>query len=187
MESSEAEKSLKFTFLADSLPWVVPETPSEEEKTKWPSPVGARTAYQLVAAGHRLSNERLTIVGLEPGTYELKIDGEVAGKYPHAVLGAKIELQGNAKTPQYQQALRVAELNRERNDLAIRPLRDTWGRVKGLRRQHAAEGTPEKFAPAFAELEPKIAELQALAAEYEAKIYAAAKPVPRIYELRRLP
>jgi len=150
-------------------------------------PARGANRVSIDGGGHRLSNERLTVVGLEPGTYELKIDGEVIGKYQHAVLGAKIELQGNAKTPQYQQALRVAELNRERNDKAIRSLRDTWGRVKGLRRQHTVEGTPDKFAAAFAELEPKIAELQALAAEYEAKIYTEAKPVARVYELRRLP
>ena len=38
----------------------------------------------------------------------------------------------------------------------------------------------------MAEIEPKIQELEALSAEYDAKIYEAAKPVPRKYEIVRV-
>ena len=44
----------------------------------------------------------------------------------------------------------------------------------------------EKLKATMEEIEPKIQELEALAAEYEAKIYAAAKPVPRKYEIVRV-
>jgi hypothetical protein len=35
-------------------------------------------------------------------------------------------------------------------------------------------------------IEPKIQELEALSAEYEDKIYATAKPIPRKYEIVRI-
>ena len=43
-----------------------------------------------------------------------------------------------------------------------------------------------KLKATLEEIEPRIQELEALAAEYEAKIYAAAKPVPRKYEIVRV-
>ncbi len=187
LEVSDEADSVKFNFLAQSLPWVVPENESENEKLKWPSPLGARTGYKLTAAGHRLSNERLKIVGLKPGKYELKIDNQVVGTYTHAQLGSKVELQSNEATPQYQQALEVAEINRERNDKAIRPMRDAWSKVKGIRRKLDTEGASDKFNEEFAKMKPAIDELHALAETYEERIYAKAKPILRLYELNRLP
>ncbi|NNE92629.1 MAG: SGNH/GDSL hydrolase family protein [Verrucomicrobiales bacterium] len=183
--SDEAD-SVSFQFQARSLPWVVPATESEDEKLKWPSPLGARTGYEMTKAGHKLSNERLKIVGLAAGKYELKIDGQSVGTFTHAQLGSKIELQSNEKTPQYQQALEVARLNRERNDTAIREVRNKWSRVKGLRRKFNEAGTPDKFETEFEKLKPEIAKLIALGREYEEKIYAAAQPKVRRYELTKV-
>ena len=180
--SDEAD-SVTFKFLAPALPWVVPEVESGNEKLKWPSPLGARAGYRLTAAGHRMSNERLKIVGLKPGSYELKIDDVVVGNYSHAQLGSKVELQSNEATPQYQQALKVAKLNRERNDKAVRPLRDTWGKVKGIRRKLDAAGESNKFEAEFTKVKPRIDELKALAASFEDQIYEAACPILRKYEV----
>lgn len=67
----------------------------------------------------------------------LKIDGAVVGQYEAGALAKGVELQGNDKTPQYQQALKVALLNKQRNDLAYHPLRDQYAQLKGKRRELA--------------------------------------------------
>jgi lysophospholipase L1-like esterase len=105
-------------------------------------------------------------------------------------LRSKVELQSNAKTPQYQQALQVAEMNRERNDLAIRPLRDLWAGIKGIRakaREAVAAGNPDPFEAQFAAKKVKIDELLELGRSYEEKIRAAAQPKARKYEVVRVP
>ncbi len=176
-----AEAALSFTFAAERLPWVLPAEAAE--------------GYKLAKAGHRLSNEKLTIRDLQPGKYELKIDGQPVGTYEAARLAAGVELEENDKTPQYQQALKVAALNKQRNDLAYRPLRDQYGQLKGKRRDmnKIAKDAPE-YAAKQAEFETwytgqkaKVAELLAKAKDFEAQIYAANQPVPRKYELTLVP
>ena len=162
---------LSFVFTAESLPWVLPPE--------------AELGFELTKAGHRLSNEQLQVTGLKPGKYEVRIDGTPIGPpVSHARLGFKIELQSNPNTPQYQQALKVALLNKERNEKAVHPLRDAWRKPKAVWRAETID--QEKLKAAMDAVEPKIQELEALAGEYEAKIYAAAKPVPRKYEIVRV-
>ena len=164
-------QSLSFVFTAQSLPWVLPPE--------------ADLGFQLTKAAHRLSNEQIQVAGLEAGKYELRIDGASIGPaVSHVRLGFKLELQSNPSTPQYQQALKVAMLNKDRNSLAVHPLRDLWRKPKSVWR--AATIDQEKLKTTMETIEPKIQELEALAAEYEAKIYAAAKPVPRKYEIVRV-
>lgn len=177
---------VSFTHLAPALPWVVPDAGSAEP-FKWENTPPAALGMELTNAGHRLGAERVRIAGLPPGRYEILIDGEPVGKpVPHTQLAAKIELQGNAATPQHAQALAVALLNRERNDKAMRPLRDQWGRIKGLRARFEAakpedKGLVEKeIAAALA----KTRELTALGREYQDKLHQAARPVARKYEIR---
>lgn len=181
--SPEADRAT-FTFTAPALPWVAP-AEAFGEPQKWDAEPAAAAGYQLANAGHKMSNERLRISGLAPGSYEILIDGRPVGKYSHIVLGSKVELQSNAATPQYRQALEVAELNRERNDKAMRPLRDLWGQIKGLRNRFAGS-EPDKFNEEYGKRKPRIAELLELARDYEDRIHAAAQPLPRKYEIRRI-
>lgn len=177
---------ISFTHTAVALPWVVPEAASEADLRHGMEP-SARMAYELTKAGHKMSNERMKVAGLTPGSYEVTIDGKSIGKaVSHVQLGTKIELQANENTPQFQQALKVAMLNRERNDKAVRPLRDLWGRMKGARRKLAAGGDEAGFETAVAALRPQIADMIALAKDYEDKIYAANQPVPRKYVVRKV-
>ena len=184
-ELKETSDGLEFMHKAKALPWVVPEVASNEELRHGMEPT-ARMAYDLVNAGHKLSNERVKISGLAPGAYEITIDGQAIGTFTHVQLGAKIELQSNEKTPQYQQALKVAMINRERNDVAVRELRNLWSKVKGQRRKLAAGGDQAGFDKAMADLKPQIEEKLALAKEYEDKIYGANQPVARMYVVRRV-
>lgn len=184
---SDARDRVSFTHTAASLPWVIPSQAWAGEM-KWDHEPDATIGYALTAAGHKLSNERLKIAGLAPGSYEVKIDGVSVGNWSHLALGAKVELQSNEKTPQYQQALDVAELNRDRNDQAIRPLRDLWARIKNLRNaglEAAAAGQPNPFDAEYEALKPKIGSLLDLARDFEDRLYAAAQPQPRQYEITR--
>ncbi|MBI3881472.1 MAG: SGNH/GDSL hydrolase family protein [Verrucomicrobia bacterium] len=170
---------ISFTFKANALPWVLPPDAAE--------------GYKLTAAGHRTSGEVFAARGLSPGKWELKIDGQSVGTWPHTQLGSKVELQANDKTPEYQQALALAMLNKERNDKAIHPLRDWWGKMKGQRRNLDVlkSAPPEKQDEAKAafekwkteQFEPGVAQSLALAKEFEEKIYAANKTPARKYEL----
>jgi len=181
LKVSENADKVSFTFLASSLPWVVPPGLSDYEISRGET-TPASLGYKLTAAGHRLSNERLRIAGLAPGAYQLTIDGKPVGKFNHLALGSKVELQANSNTPQYQQAMSVAVLNRERNDKAVRPMRDTWARIKGLRRKN----DEVLFQKTYPELLQRIKELQEAAAVYEGRIYQAAHPQARTYQLNRV-
>ncbi|MCB1093654.1 MAG: hypothetical protein KDL87_19095, partial [Verrucomicrobiae bacterium] len=181
---SDAKDHVTFTHLAPALPLVVPAAAYSSEQ-KWDAEPAAPLGVKMTVAGHKLSNERIRVAGLAPGTYQLKIDGKSVGKFPHLTLASKVELQSNAETPQYLQALDVANLNRERNDKAMRPLRDTWGGIKGLRAKHASD--PEAFAKAVEPMMAKVSELVALAKDYEERIHLAAQPQARKYELVRVP
>lgn len=173
---------LEFTFAAKSLPLALPEE--------------AQVGAKLLHLGHRLSQESLDVHGLAPGTYELLIEGQPVGRYQADALGRHVELQDNPATPQYQQALAVTTLNKQRNDEAVRPLRDLWRDVKILRRtreQLAAQPDNAGLKAQVAKLEQNLGDLEARIAEYEAKsqaildkIYAANAPRPLKYRLVRV-
>jgi len=178
-----ATSTLSFTHRAAALPWVVPAEQSDRP-LKWDLPSDARLGYQLTRAGHKLSGERVKITGLPAGVYEVSIDDQVIGRWSDVALSTKIELQENDQTPQYQQALQVARLNQQRNDEAIRPMRDKWSTIKGLRNRYAND--PAKLESNLTLARAAIAEYQQLADHYEDQIYQAAQPVQRRWTVRRV-
>jgi lysophospholipase L1-like esterase len=180
---SENRDEVRFSHKATSLPWVIPVKHSELA-LKWRLPSDGRTGYQLAFAGHKLSADRLKIAGLAAGTYELAIAGTVIGQWNHVALGTKIEIQENEKTPQYQQALKVAHLNRKRTDDFVRPSRDLAGRIKGIRRR-AAAGSAKDVAR-LPELLKSVSELNQKADVMLEEIYRVAQPVEREWVVRRV-
>ncbi|TWT57960.1 GDSL-like Lipase/Acylhydrolase [Thalassoglobus neptunius] len=176
-----SETSVKFTWLANSLPWVVPEDAAE--------------GVELTRLGHRLSKESLELHGLEPGKYELLIDGETVGTFDSSALARHIELQANAKTPQYQQALEVAKLNKERNESAVRSLRNEWRNFQQLcriRRQVELNPDAEDLKNQLTKLEKsnegildRVKEHRKAAKSFEDKIYEVNQPQERTYEIRK--
>lgn len=172
---------LEFTFEAESLPLVLPEE--------------ASVGVELTKIGHRLSREAIEVHGLAPGKYDLLIDGQRVGAYTHVALERHVELQANEKTPQHQQALAVALLNKQRNDEAVRPLRNLWRDRKVHRRlteQLKAAPSDAKIAQQVAALdkslsgfEEQIVALEQQAQAIEEKIYQANAPVKRQYRLVR--
>lgn len=164
------ENGVGFTFRAGALPWVLPPE--------------AGVGYALTKAGHKMSNERVTVRGLKPGRYTVTIDGVEVGSYAHSQLGSKVELQSNEKTPQYQQALKVALLNKERNEKAIRPLRGQWSRHKRMRSQDLQTKDPKKYAEFYRKFEAEVSRLLELKQDYEDRIYQLNQPQARRYEIR---
>jgi hypothetical protein len=166
--------AVRFTFTAAALPWVLPEE--------------AKPGYQLVAAGHRYSNEAFTARNLKPGRYELVIDGQLVGTWADTQLAFRVELETNEKTPQYQQALRVATLNKERNEKFVHPLRNLWLQRKiRLSQSSRPGGKKELFEKWLAdEFQPNLAKLKAMGKDYEEQIYQANQPIARRYELIRV-
>ncbi len=181
-ELTETESGISFQWEAKSLPWVLPED--------------AADGVKLTKLGHRLSGEQLEIHGLAPGKYDLTIDGEKVGTYSSDVLGRHIELQGNAKTPQYQQALAVAMKNQERNDTAVRPMRNEWRSFQQYARTlRGAKAAPndEQIQKQLASLEQKIEGLNervekhnANAKALEDEIFKMNQPPKREYVLTKV-
>ena len=170
--------TIRFTFAANALPWVLPPDASE--------------GYKLAHAGHRFSSERFTGRNLKSGKYTLKIDDAPVGTWTDGQLAVGVELEENDKTPEYQQALKVAQLNKERNNQAVHPLRDQWGQMKGKRNEirKAEDGNDpqlatkkEEFEKWHAEFNTRIADLLAKAKTFEDEIYKANQPQPHKYEL----
>lgn len=170
--------TVSFTFTADALPWVLPPDAAE--------------GYKLSNAGHKFSAEKFAVQDLQEGQYELRIDAEPVGNYSNEQLASGIELQGNNKTPQYQQALQVALLNKRRNDEAMHPLRDRWSELKSRRRQldqleqsksPELEAKKQEFEKWYAGFDKTVADLIAKAQGIEDEIYQANQPKARRYEL----
>lgn len=174
------DDKVEFTWTANSLPFVVPEE--------------AQLGAKLLKLGHRMSREGLEVHGLSNGTWELSIDEQVVGTYPTQALERHIELQENAKTPQYQQALKVAELNKERNSGPVRSLRNEWR----VFQQYARVAEQSKQAPDNEDLkkqtealktklkgiEDRIKQLNSAAKEIEDSIFEQNQPKPRRYVLK---
>jgi hypothetical protein len=169
---------ITFTFAAESLPWVLPSDAAE--------------GFRLTDATHRFGDEKLTINALKPGKYDVKIDNQSVGIFTEEELEAGIQLGANPKTPQYQQALKVATLNKERNDKAYHPIRDQYAALKGKRRDvnKATETKDPALETKKAELESfivsmkkNVADLQAKARGFEDQIYVENQPKPHRYEI----
>nr|WP_299382914.1 SGNH/GDSL hydrolase family protein [Allomuricauda sp.] len=121
---------VEFDFKANALPWVVP--------------ADAQYAFDLTNAGSRLGAEIIRVVGLEYGDYHVIIDNITVGTYSHMDLAKGVELQNNPRAPQYQQALKVAELNKQRNEEVIEKIRDEWLLRKGLANPEMMEEEEEE-------------------------------------------
>lgn len=176
------DDGVAFTWQANGLPWVVPEA--------------AQQGAKLVKLGHRASREALEIHGLQPGMYQLSIDGRDVRKFDAVALSRHVELQSLTTTPQYQQALAVAEMNAERNAGPVRSLRNEWRVFQQMARvrEQAKQSPDNKKLVAQAQetaqrttgIEQRIQKHEADAQKMDAEIRKLAQPKPRQYVLKRL-
>jgi lysophospholipase L1-like esterase/pimeloyl-ACP methyl ester carboxylesterase len=175
------DNRLEFTWHAECLPWVLPEE--------------AQTGVRLTDLGHRLSRESLEIHGLAPGKYALIIDGHDVGAFDSEQLELHVELQDNARTPQYHQALEIARLNERRNEGAVDALRDEWWKFQeyiDARREARAHPDSVQAADKLSEakrqiggMARRVAEDEVEAKRIEDKIYELNRPPARKYALVR--
>jgi hypothetical protein len=182
----KAEDGIHFTFKSNSLPFVVPDD--------------AELGYTMTDAKNTLSRQMLRVAGLDSGEYRLLIDGQEAAVYDYADLAKGVNLCGNLNVPDYQQAMEVAELNLQRNEEAVRPLRDVWIQLK-FRRYRERDELEEEEEEEEEEwmdddmsveewkekvLYPEADKLEKKAKEYEDKIYEINKPAAHKYELIKI-
>ncbi|MBL8849473.1 MAG: SGNH/GDSL hydrolase family protein [Planctomycetaceae bacterium] len=176
------ENGVEFTWLADSLPWVLPED--------------AQLGVKLTGLGHRLSREALEVHGLPAGRYALSIDGQEVGRFNSGGLERHIELQANNKTPQYAQALEVATLNKQRNDGPVGELRGEWSKFQQYSHaKRAAEAQPDnadaqanyaKLQAVIEGMDARVDAANAAARAIEDQIFATNQPPARKYVLTRV-
>lgn len=104
-----APDAVSFTLTENALPF--------------PIDGGTRPALKLVSFMEDLNQEQLQVSGLKPGAYELLIDDVVVQACSAEELAAGINLAANTKTPQYQQAVKVQQLNQKRASLVSEKVR----------------------------------------------------------------
>lgn len=108
--------SLRFDYLAESLPF-----PTSEYEFNGVVPFDAE-----------LNHEILQVNGLPEGRHTLKIDDQAVGNWTAQAFAGGINLATNARTPQYQQAVRVSKIN-ARSWLAGNSKRHLIGNLRLLR------------------------------------------------------
>jgi lysophospholipase L1-like esterase len=87
----------------------------KESALPFPVRAAAQQALFVVPFTNDLNREMLTVSSLPPGGYTLLIDGKPVEEFFDTELFAGVNLAENDKTPQYAQALKVANLNDQRN------------------------------------------------------------------------
>ncbi|MEM1441387.1 MAG: SGNH/GDSL hydrolase family protein [Verrucomicrobiota bacterium] len=177
---SDSKDNVSFQFLARSIPWRVPEKMSSKP-LRWGPSAPATLGYELTGAGKTLNRETLRIEGLAPGIYELQIDGTKIDSFTDRQLDSGVELQDYHHSPQNEQALQVALLNRDRTDDVVRPMREKWSRIKGARKR----GNLQELAGITTVIDQALP-FRETAREIEVDARALATPVVRRYQLSRI-
>lgn len=107
-----AKETLSFDYLAKSLPF-----PIDSASRIWGSEQKQSDALAVVPFMQDIDQELLRVRNLPAKEYKLMIDGEWMGTFKKEDLDAGINLALIVKTPQYKQAIQIANLNQTRKDL----------------------------------------------------------------------
>jgi lysophospholipase L1-like esterase len=140
--------SLSFNYLAGSLPYPIDTIPRS-----WGNKKKQADALNLVPFTNQFNREMLTVKGLKTGNYDLVIDGERIATYAAQSLSDGVNMAELTKTPQYQQAIQIRELNEERWDIERRLRMYMWmeydflkGKNMLYKDNNAAMDTISKYA-----------------------------------------
>lgn len=173
---------LSFTSLESALPWVLPED--------------AQPGVRLTDLGQKFSKQTLTVSGLPAGTYTVSIDGTEVTRATGEELQAGLPLQALTKTPQYQQAAQVAQLNKQRNEGPVKNLRNEWVNFQQLKflqsqveKNPADEAEKQRLADAEKKMpgmDERVKAAEAAAKAIEDDIFKTNQPRPHRFEIRPL-
>ena len=104
-------KDFSFNYLANSLPY-----PLDVTARGWGAKRSQSEANLVVPFVDEMNQEILKVTGLK-GNYKLMIDDEEIGIWSGDDLSKGINLAGETKTPQYQQAIAIMHLNEYRREI----------------------------------------------------------------------
>jgi lysophospholipase L1-like esterase len=119
---------ISFGYLAQSLPY-----PMDTIVRGWGNKRKQSDALKVVPFMKEFNQEVLQLSGLKAGQYDLLMDGEKVGTYDAAQLNTGINLADNPRTPEYQQAIQIRELNEERWEIERRGRMYAWMEFSVLR------------------------------------------------------
>ncbi len=194
---SASPSSVKFTYLAKSLPF-----PVDTVARLWQNPQKQSDALKVIPFTDEFNKEMLTISGLKQGTYSLRIDGREAGKWTASQFAEGVNLALVKNTPQYQQSLEVMNLNQQIHDIETKFRNYYWMEYdflkdKGmlLNDSEAARDTVNKYAPTNGWVNAKKGDYEEVRVQSSRKalenkmdslfsrIYTINKPVKRLIEI----
>ena len=139
---------LQFDCLAASLPF-----PLDTIAHGWGFNNGAAKVTKVIPTFiDDLSDEHLTVGGLNADQYELSIDGIIIDTLSAATLAKGINLAKYRHTPQYQQALAVMSLNETRWDVERRFREWAWVNYDFMMPAGFLNDNSERAAQKFREL-----------------------------------
>lgn len=95
-----------------------------EGSLPFPMDASVARARTWVPFDREFNQETLQVTGLEPGRYELRIDGRVIRAATAADLAGGLNLATEAATPQYEQALEVLKIVKTYTHLSAETLRN---------------------------------------------------------------
>ena len=186
----QTEGSLQFDCLAESLPF-----PLDTIAHGWGFNHGAAEVTKTIPSFiDDLSDEHLTVKGLQVGQYELSIDGTIIDTLSSAVLSDGINLSQYRHTPQYQQALAVMALNETRWDVERRFREWAWVNYDFMMPAGHLNDNSEQGAQKFRELSKDNAWLASKRGTYEQMVRPEVREaykqemdllVDRIYDLNQ--
>lgn len=119
---------VSFGYLAQSLPY-----PLDTVIRGWGNKRKQSDAMKEVSFMKEFNQEVLQVSGLKAGRYDLLMDGEKVGTYDAGQLNTGINLAENTRTPEYQQAIQISELNEERWEIERRLRMYAWMEFNVLR------------------------------------------------------
>jgi lysophospholipase L1-like esterase len=140
--------AISFGYLANSLPY-----PIDTVSRGWGNHKKQSDALKIIPFTQEFNQELLAVKGLKAGSYDLMIDGERMATFDAGKFDAGINMAEITKTPQYQQAIQIRELNEERWEIERRLRMYVWMQfdfLKGKNMLHkdnnAAMDTVSKYA-----------------------------------------
>jgi hypothetical protein len=126
LETSASNGDLRFQLEENALPFPL---------------IRGDRGFDWAGFGEALNQQKLTVSGLTPGKYLLRIDEKEVGRYDAEELAKGIDLATNEKTPQFQEALDIRNLILDRKILLEQRLRVIRLNLRGTLKS----GDPENF------------------------------------------